>query len=117
MAIEFSHGNVHRREWEYAGRARTAYEFSFTYMKDGVTRRARGQAPTRAEALDAMEARKTELAREPEPEVASPVSLNEYADRWLTSIGSSVEPRTVESYRGILKNHIRPTLGMLPLPA
>jgi integrase len=117
--IEFSHGNVHRRDWEHAGKKRSAYEFSFTYTRDGATRRARGQAATRAEALEAMEARKAELAREPEPEVAAsaPPTLDEYADRWLSGIASSVEPRTIESYAGMLKRHIRPTLGALVLNA
>jgi hypothetical protein len=109
--VEFSHGNVHRRDWQHAGKNRSAYEFSFTYTKDGVTRRARGQAATRAEALEAMEARKAELTREPEPEVAPAVTLDAYADRWLASIASGVEPRTVESYAGMLKRHIRSTLA------
>jgi integrase len=114
---EFSHGNVHRRDWTHAGKKRSAYEFSFTYTKDGATRRARGQAATRAEALEAMEARKAELAKEPEVAPPATVTLNEYADRWLVEIASSVEPRTVESYRGMLKNHVRPELGALALPS
>jgi integrase len=80
-----------------------------------VTRRARGQAATRAEALDAMAARKAELAKQPEQMAAPVLTLDAYADSWLTSIASSVEPRTVESYKGMLKKHIRPTLGTLPL--
>jgi hypothetical protein len=84
--VEFSHGNVHRRDWQHAGKKRSAYEYSFTYTKDSVTRRARGQAATRAEALEAMEARKAELGKEPEAAALAPVTLNEYADRWLVEI-------------------------------
>jgi integrase len=137
--IEFSHGSVNRRTWKYcdkhnrmitkngsptscaadvcAGKKRERHEFCFTYMKDGKTLRARGQAATRDEALEAMQARKDELAKEPETPTPAPVTLNEYADRWLVEIASSVEPRTVESYRGMLKNHVRPSLGALPLPS
>jgi integrase len=115
--IEFSHGNVHRRDWEHAGKKRSAYEYSFTYTKDGVTRRARGQATTRAEALEAMEARKVELDREPEPVAAPAITLDEYADKWLVNIAPSIEKRTHQSYSGLLKNHIRPALGALPLAA
>jgi integrase len=115
--VEFSHGNVHRREWKHSGRTRSAYEFSFTYTKDGITRRARGQATTRAEAMEAMEARKAALAAEPEAPAPAPVTLDEYAEKWLETIKSGVEPRTVESYAGMLKRHIRPTLGQSPLNA
>jgi integrase len=137
--IVFSHGSVNRREWKYcekhrrvvtekgsrtscaenvcSGKTRVAYEFCFTYTKDSVTRRARGQAPARSEALEAMEARKTELSREPEPQVAASITLNEYANKWIVGIASSVEPRTVSNYNGMLKNHIRPALGTLALTA
>jgi integrase len=114
---DFSHGNIHRREWEHAGKRRSAYEYSFTYSKDGVTRRARGQAATRAEAIEAMEARKADLARDAEPVAAPAVTLGEYADKWLVNIATSIERRTHQSYTGILKNHVRPTLGALPLTA
>jgi Phage integrase, N-terminal SAM-like domain len=141
--IEFSHGSINRRTWKYcdkhgrmitkngsptscaanvcADKKRERHEFCFVYTgSDGITRRARGHAATRDEALEAMQARKDELAREAapvaEPEVA-PITLGEYADKWLVEIASSVERRTVESYTGILKRHIRPTLGTLPVPS
>jgi integrase len=113
--VEFSHGNVHRRDWEHAGKKRSAYEYSFVYTKDGVTRRARGQAATRAEAMDAMEARKAELSREPEQAPSPVLTLDGWAERWFSSITSSVEPRTVANYRGMYNKHVRPTLGALPL--
>jgi hypothetical protein len=115
--VEFSHGNVHKREWVHDGKTRSAYEYCFTFTKDGVTKRARGQAPTRDEAFEAMQARKDELAKEPEAPAPAVVTLGEYADRWIETIKSGVEPRTVESYAGMLKRHIRPTLGALPLPS
>jgi integrase len=115
--VEFSHCNVHKREWVHDGKTRSAYEYCFTFTKDGVTKRARGQAPTRDEAFEAMQARKDELAKEPEAPAPAVVTLGEYADRWIETIKSGVEPRTVESYAGMLKRHIRPTLGALPLPS
>jgi type III restriction enzyme len=67
--------------------------------------------------MEAMEARKAELTREPVVAAPAAITLNEYADRWLAEIASSVEPRTVESYKGMLKNHIRPAVGALALPS
>lgn len=40
-------------------------------------------------------------------------TLDEYSDQWLDSIG--VRARTRESYRGVLKRHVRPVLGKLPI--
>jgi integrase len=135
-----SHGSVSRRTWLYcekhqkmvtqngspiscarsacAGKKRERYEYCFTYTaEDGVTKRARGQAPSRDQALTAMQARKDELAKAPEVAAPAAFTLNEFADKWLTDVAASVEPRTVESYRGMLKNHVRPALGALPLNA
>ena len=36
------------------------------------------------------------------------ITLDAYADRWLEQITSSVEPRTLASYRENLRLHIRP---------
>jgi integrase len=135
-----SHGSVSRRVWRYctthgrmvtqkgsptscaatecAGAKREKFEYCFTYQgKDGKTLRARGHAASRDEALEAMAARKAELAKEPEAPVVAPITLDEYADRWLGEIASSVEPRTVSNYAGMLKNHVRPTLGVHALGA
>jgi Phage integrase central domain len=134
---DLSHGSISKRTWLYcemhgrmvtkngsptscarsacAGTKRTKFEYCFVYTKDDVARRARGQAPSRDEALTAMQARKAELAKEPEVAAPAAVTLNEYADRWLTEVASSIEPRTVDNYRGMLKNHVRPTIGALAL--
>jgi integrase len=132
-----SRGTVNRKVWKYCeahqtmilksgpcaeakckGKSRERFEFCFTYSgDDGVKRRARGQAPSKGEAETAMEARKAELTREPAPVVVTPITLNEYADKWLTNVASSIERRTLQSYTGMLKNHIRPALGALALPA
>jgi integrase len=55
------------------------------------------------------------LSREPEPVIAPPITLNEYADKWLVNVANSIERRTYQSYTGMLKNHIRPALGELAL--
>jgi integrase len=99
------------------GKVRERYEYYFSYQQDGKTMRARGQAASKAEAEAAMAARRAELARMHEaPMAAAPaITLNEYADKWLVNIANAVERRTHQSYTGMLKNHIRPTLGSLPL--
>jgi integrase len=111
--MQISRGDVYKREWEHNGKKRTAYQFSFTYTKDGVTRRVRGQAPTRAEATTAMEEKQEELRR-PEPTPApeiDPTTLDQYADRWLDQVAVNLAPRTVTSYRELLKRYVRPALG------
>jgi integrase len=45
------------------------------------------------------------------------ITVDEYADRWLEQIASSVDERTVEGYRDTLRLHIRPILGRLMLRA
>ena len=135
--MKISRGTINRKVWKYCethkamvlksgpcaeakckGKARERFEFCFTYVgDDNVKRRARGQAPSRGEAETAMEARKADLTKEPEAPVAAPITLNEFADKWLVNIGSSIEPRTLQSYTGMLKNHIRPALGALALGA
>jgi integrase len=67
------------------------------------------------EAQETLETYRAQLLTPPQQ--TATITLNDYADRWLTGIATSVEPRTVENYSGMLKNHIRPTLGALPLPS
>jgi integrase len=132
--MNISRGTVSKRTWKYCdthqtmlgktcvaagckGRNREAYEYCFTYYIDGKKQRARGQAPSKGEAEQAMEKRKADLVKEPEPIAPPVVTLNEYADTWLANIATSIEKRTLQSYAGMLKNHIRPTLGALALNA
>ena len=140
MSVEFSHGSINRRVWKYctehnrmvtkggsasscaasscAGKKRERFEYCFVYTgKDGTARRARGHAATRDEALSSMQARKDELLKVAEAPVPPAKTLNAFADEWIETIKAGVEPRTVESYAGMLKRHIRPTLGALPLPS
>ena len=135
--MKISRGTINRKVWKYCethqtmilksgpcaeakckGKARERFEFCFTYVgDDGVKRRARGQALSKGEAESAMEARKAELSKEPEPVAAPAITLNEYADKWLVNVANSIERRTLQSYTGMLKNHIRPALGELALTA
>jgi integrase len=114
--VTASHGNIHRREWDRGGKTRTAWEFAFTYQKDGKTLRARGQAPTRDEALQAMAARKAELAQAATAAAAAP-TLAEYASKWLASIKPDVAQRTHVTYTDMFRRHVLPTLGATALPA
>ena len=135
--VKLSRGTISRKTWKYCethqtmilkkgpcvdntctGKRRERHEYCFTFIgADGVKRRARGQAPSRSEAETAMEARKAELSREPEPVVAAPITLNDYADKRLVNVASSIERRTLQSYTGMLKNHVRPALGSMALGA
>jgi len=44
-------------------------------------------------------------------------TLDAYADRWLAQIATSLEPRTLGSYRATLRLHIRPAYGAVKLRA
>jgi integrase len=45
----------------------------------------------------------------------SQLLLEEYADNWMVSRPEPLAPRTVELYRGLLRNHIVPTFGRVEL--
>jgi integrase len=46
------------------------------------------------------------------------ITLREYAEQWLTTdVALRQKPGTVETYRGVLRNHWLPELGTLPLSA
>jgi integrase len=112
--IEISRGEVYRREWHTGGKTRSAYQFSFTVTRDGVTRRVRGQAPTRAEATTEMERRKGLERNPPASKTAAP-TVNDYADAWLKRIATEISPRTLENYRDHLKLYVRPAIGTLAI--
>src|SRR5262245_10708250 len=86
-------------------------KFEYCFVRDG--KRIRASFPSYAETQSAMVAKQEELAR-PAPAPDAP-TLNLYADDWLTRVASSIEPRTLSSYAGLLKNHIRPEFGASPL--
>lgn len=42
------------------------------------------------------------------------VKFSDYADKWIAE-RTNLRPRTVEIYKGLLKRHIRPHLGGVPV--
>jgi integrase len=111
-----SHGSINKRTWVYDGQRRTAYAYCFTYQKGGKKLRARGQAPSRDEAIKAMQAAKLELAQAAEVATAAP-TLAVYAQTWLAAIKPDIAQRTLKSYADLLRRHILPTLGEATLTA
>ena len=49
------------------------------------------------------------------PVTATPKTLDEFVEAWLTTKESQVKPRTLDSYRGALQHHVLPTLGRMRL--
>jgi len=46
----------------------------------------------------------------------SPMTFGEYLDKWLSEkVEPYLRPATVERYRGIVENHLKPALGYIPL--
>jgi integrase len=86
-------------------------KFEYCFLHDG--KRVRASFPTFEEAQKAMRARQEELAK-PAAAPDAP-TLNEYADGWLQRVAASIQPRTLQSYAGTLKCHVRPTLGAMAL--
>ena len=82
---------------------------------DGTRRfEALGGHPTRAQAeaalADALARRSHGLALDP-----AKLTLNQYLDRWLVHVRTSLRARTVARYAALLRDHVRPSLGARPL--
>ena len=91
---------------------------------DGRTygaRRANGQAltfQTKGDADDWLSLRRSEILRNdwlpPAAPTAAPVTLREYAEAWL--VHRDLEDRTRDLYARLLRNHVFPTFGSVPVP-
>ena len=82
---------------------------------DGTRRfEALGGYPTRSQAeaalADALARRSHGLALDP-----AKLTVNQYLDRWLTHIRTSLRARTVARYAALLRDHVRPDIGARPL--
>jgi hypothetical protein len=90
---------IRKRTWTYAGRKRTAYEFSIVH--DG--KRTRKQFPTRAEAQDELDKFRDDLKR-PAPVEAPTLTFEAAITRYLVEKrkGSIAEDKRI---LGHLKDH------------
>jgi integrase len=82
---------------------------------DGTRRfEALGGYPTRSQAEAALA---DALARRSHGIVLGPAKLtvDQYLDRWLAHVRSSLRARTVARYAALLRDHVRPSLGARPL--
>jgi integrase len=82
---------------------------------DGTRRfEALGGYPTRAQAeaalADALARRSHGLTLDP-----AKLTVNQYLDRWLAHVRTSLRARTVARYAALLRDHIRPHVGARPL--
>ena len=82
---------------------------------DGTRRfEALGGYPTRAQAeaalADALARRSHGLALDP-----AKLTVNQYLDRWLAHVRTSLRARTVARYTALLRDHVRPHVGARPL--
>jgi integrase len=80
------------------------------YRENGRRRHRQFLSKEQAENFFAETKLRTRQAR-PTVELGSVITLDEFAERWLKQIESTVTPRTVESYRQILDLYIRPIIG------
>ena len=82
---------------------------------DGTRRfEALGGYPTRSQAeaalADALARRSHGLALDP-----AKLTVDQYLDRWLAHIRTSLRARTVARYAAVLRDHVRPDIGARPL--
>jgi integrase len=75
---------------------------------------ALGGYPTRAQAeaalADALARRSHGIALDP-----AKLTVNQYLDRWLAHVRTSLRARTVARYAALLRDHVRPSIGARPL--
>jgi len=75
---------------------------------------ALGGYPTRAQAeaalADALARHAHGLALDP-----AKLTVNQYLDRWLAHVRTSLRARTVSRYAALLRDHVRPHVGARPL--
>lgn len=74
---------------------------------------------TRGDAQDWLSLRRSEILRDewlpPTAPKAAPVTVRAYAEAWLAH--RDLEDRTREHYSQLLRDHVYPTFGPLPVPA
>jgi Phage integrase, N-terminal SAM-like domain len=74
---------------------------------------------TRGDAQDWLSLRRSEILRNewlpPATPRAAPVTVREFAEAWLGH--RDLEDRTREHYAQLLRDHVYPTFGPLPVPA
>jgi integrase len=79
--------------------------------RDAAGERHRVTANTRQEAVD-LEADKNHERRDPSSlAMATDITLDEYAERWLMAAAAELKPRTIQSYRQLFKIHLSPIFG------
>ncbi len=73
---------------------------------------------TKGDADDWLSLRRSEILRNdwlpPAAPTAAPVTLREYAEAWL--VHRDLEDRTRDLYARLLRNHVFPTFGTVPVP-
>jgi integrase len=77
----------------------------------GIRRWVTCTARREAEAILADRLR--ESRQRTRPSVDPNITIGSYADRWLTLISTTVKPRTLESYRQTVRNHLLPAFGTI----
>jgi integrase len=115
-----SRGNLHRRcvkghpkqDGKCSGRCIRWYpRIELPRGPDGKRRLVSlGGYPTRKQAETAIE---EELQRRSHGIALDPhkLTVNQYLDRWLAHIQTTLRARTVARYRALLKHHVRPYIG------
>jgi integrase len=79
--------------------------------RDGAGIRRWATFPSRREAEDAL-ARIIPESRQAAPRVVDrDIAVADYAERWLVQVATEIKPRTLDSYRRNLANHVLPAFG------
>jgi integrase len=98
-----------------AAASATTPDSKLPHGRDGTRRfESLGGYPTRSQAEAALA---DALARRSHGPALDPAKLtvDQYLDRWLAHVRTSLRARTVARYAALLRDHVRPSLGTRPL--
>jgi integrase len=104
------------REWKGAWWLFVDFRGRRKAKRVGVGKEGRRAAETAAEKIQASLTLGNLSVLDPQPAVAPPIKLGDFADRWLQSdVALRLKPASQETYEQMIRLHIRPALGSVPL--
>lgn len=112
-------GNIRKKTVMRNGKEYTYWEARITVGVDAGTGKQKTRSfsgKTQAEVRKKMQAAAVEVDNGTYQE-PNKITLGEWLDIWIADYLKGVKPRTVDSYKASVKNHIKPALGAVKLQA
>ena len=96
-------------------RADGRWEGRLTTQVDGVWKRASVFGKTRAEAAQKLRAALSARDAGAAPTSSGKVMVGGFLEDWIVGIEPTLRPRTAAGYHQLIRDHLRPALGSVPL--